>query len=331
MKKEVNYLYNIRVFAIMCVIMLHCMIPYASNPDYYGSKSYFFNLIANSISRTGVPLFLMISGALILNDELTNDIKSFYKKRLSKLLIPLLSWNIIYFLFYVKLGKNELDFMSFINEVLNNGTAYHLWYVYNLLSIYLLAPFLKKIADNSNIKQLVLLIVLMGFCTTIRPALNNMVSPVYIYLFEPICNGYFLFFIAGYVLDKMQLSKKAMWSFFVIGAVGIGISLLGNHVSSSVNFIDFKHNGGYDISSLFLSVSVFILFRSKISHSNSFIKSISRSSYGMYFIHVAIIDIVFEYFMINASPVISEIYLFVISLVVSYGLSLLIRKAKFLN
>lgn len=331
MKKEVKYLYNLRVFAIMCVIMLHCMIPYVSNPSYYGSKSYFFNLIVNSIARTGVPLFLMISGALILNDELTNDIKSFYKKRLSKLLIPLFSWNVIYFLFYVKLGKNELDFMSFINEVLNNGTAYHLWYVYNLLSIYLLAPYLKKIVDNSSIKQLVFLMVLMGFCTTIRPALNNMVSPVYIYLFEPICNGYFLFFLAGYVLDKMELSKKALWIFLVLGAIGIGISLWGNHMNSSINLINFKHNGGYDISSLLLSMAMFILFRSKISFGNGFIKSISKLSYGMYFIHVAIIDIIFEYFMIDSSPIVSEIYLFVISLVVSYGGSLLIRKAKFLN
>ena len=331
MKKEKNYLYNIRAFAIMCVILLHSITPYLSVSAYYGSKAYFFNLIVNSITRTGVPLFLMISGALILNDELTNDIKSFYKKRLSKLLIPLLSWNILYFLFYVKLGKNELSLKLFIELVLNNGTAYHLWYVYNLLSIYIVAPFLKKIVDNSSIKQLTFLMVLIGFCTTIRPALNNMISPLYVYLFEPICNGYFLFFLAGYVLDKIELRKKTRWLFLVMGAMGIWISLWGNHTSSSIELINFKHNGGYDISSFLLSIAIFILFRSKIFHSNGIIKSISQSSYGMYFIHVALIDIVFEYFMIDSSPVISELYLFVISVVASYGLSLLFRKARFLN
>lgn len=331
MKKEVNYIYNIRAFAIMCVIMLHCMIPYVSNPAYYGSKSYFFNLIVNSIARTGVPLFLMISGALILNDNLTNNIKSFYKKRLSKLLIPLLSWNIIYFLFYIKLGNNELDLMSFIKQVLNNGTAYHLWYVYNLLSIYLLAPFLKKIADNSSVKQLIFLMVLMGFGTTIRPAVNKLISPVYIYLFEPIFNGYFLFFLAGYILDKIELSKKTFLLFLVFGVVGMAISLFGNHISSSSDIINFKFNGGYDISWFLLSMAIFILFRSKISHSNRFIKSISKSSYGMYFIHVALIDLVLRYFMFESSPVILEIYLFIITFVASYGLSLLFRKAKFLN
>ena len=160
MKREISYIYLLRIFAILAVIMLHCITPYTFNPLYFGTRSYFFNLIINSVVRTGVPIFLMISGALILGDDLTGNVKAFYKKRIPKLLLPLLSWNIIYYAFNLFMTNGEFSLQAFINGCLGNGNAYHLWYLYTLIALYLLAPFIKNVVDNRSVSEILIFMFL---------------------------------------------------------------------------------------------------------------------------------------------------------------------------
>ena len=105
----------IRVIATLLVVFNHSISTFyidQLNPELYNSLGIYSKLfMVNSyiLSRLGVPLFLLISGALILNKkfETYKDIKQFYKNNLLSLLITVIIWNVIYY---------------FLNIIINNET-----------------------------------------------------------------------------------------------------------------------------------------------------------------------------------------------------------------
>ena len=58
---------------------------------------------------------------------------------------------------------------------------------------------------------------------------------------------------------------------------------------------------------------------------------ISKYSFGIYLIHAAVIDVVSKHFMIDASPIVSSVYVFGISFVVSFAISFLLGKIKYVR
>ena len=98
MNKRYPYLDLLRCLAIFFVVVLHVMTPVLTNQGLYGSTSWYVCLFQNSLNRAGVPLFLMISGYLMLRDARTLAVGRFYKKRLPRLLLPLAVWNGIYYI-----------------------------------------------------------------------------------------------------------------------------------------------------------------------------------------------------------------------------------------
>jgi surface polysaccharide O-acyltransferase-like enzyme len=98
----------------------------------------------------GVPLFFAISGYLLLSDSRTLDIKSFYKGAYRGYLCPLFIWDILYFTAKCIITGQELRVGLFFTELLLQGSQYHLWFVYKLAGLYLLAPFLKRMLTTAR-------------------------------------------------------------------------------------------------------------------------------------------------------------------------------------
>ena len=62
---RVYYIDILRVLACIAVIMTHASDDYVL--DNFGSSNFMIGNVIDSISRIGVPIFVMISGALLLN------------------------------------------------------------------------------------------------------------------------------------------------------------------------------------------------------------------------------------------------------------------------
>ena len=82
-KKRIKYLDTLKAFAIMGIVFLHCFTLW--NPILVHGINMFK---LNQIARIGVPIFLMVSGALLLGRD--EDIKLFFKKRFVRVCYPLL-------------------------------------------------------------------------------------------------------------------------------------------------------------------------------------------------------------------------------------------------
>ena len=87
-RSHVVWLDVVRFVAMFTVVCCHSADPFNFYP---GEAAY------GSFLRPCVPLFVMITGALLL--PLKDDTSVFYKKRISRVFWPFLIWSVLYNLF----------------------------------------------------------------------------------------------------------------------------------------------------------------------------------------------------------------------------------------
>ena len=106
--------------------------------------------IPTSFFFTAVPIFFMISGALLLSDPRTRDALPFYRRHLPKLIVPLAVWSVLTLLgrFLTQSGYTWTQFGKALVTIPAGPVITPLWFVYTLLPIYLLAPFLKAMPEK---------------------------------------------------------------------------------------------------------------------------------------------------------------------------------------
>ena len=297
MNKRYPYLDLLRCLAIFFVVVLHVMTPVLTNQGLYGSTSWYVCLFQNSLNRAGVPLFLMISGCLMLRDARTLAVGRFYKKRLPRLLLPLAVWNGIYYIAHALRAGEALSPVEYLRQLLNNGSSYHFWFVYTLLGIYLIAPFLKRMVDAAGVREQLILLAIVLFPGAIRPWLN-MAGPIYIFLFDPLMESYLGSFLLGYLLGSQRLSKKVRAGIYLGGVAGFLIGSVGNLVTASPERIPLPFNMAYGLNHYLVAGAIFVLVRTffetheaGLARLTKPLASLSGLVFGVYWVHVIALDL----------------------------------------
>ena len=154
-RKHVVWLDVVRLVAMFTIVCCHSADPfnfYPGEPPANIDEIKFWGAAYGAFLRPCVPLFVMITGALLL--PVRGEISAFYKKRISRVFWPFLIWSVIYNLFpwfTGLLGLNPeiiLDFFPYSGEEaarqsLNVSLGYiaemplnfslldvHMWYIY---------------------------------------------------------------------------------------------------------------------------------------------------------------------------------------------------------
>ena len=154
----------LRALAVAAVIVMHNSSDLA---DQYGKvpmPDWWAGVFYNGISRFCIPVFVMLSGAFLLRPGKEVGMKELFFKRLARLCIPLLCWSIIYVAYNYYTGQAQGDEEDPVKKFNLPDTLYtfykgpvifHLWYLYMLIGIYLLYPFLNMrcIISHRGIKK----------------------------------------------------------------------------------------------------------------------------------------------------------------------------------
>ncbi len=122
-----------RIVAICAVVMLHISADFVKG---FQNDTFDFvcsNLL-NSLSRFAVPVFFMISGALMLNEEKIVTTRKILHSA-SNIFILLVTWSALYSIAYNVIRPivfNETISLSAIMYSIFNG-HYHMWYLFVLI------------------------------------------------------------------------------------------------------------------------------------------------------------------------------------------------------
>ena len=208
-KSHVSYFDYLRVMAAICIIYMHTAVgPLRSgiNTDWQ-----FINLLT-CFSFTAVPLFFMMSGYLILSSQKTADISVLLKKRLPKLLVPLIGWTVVALLWNLY-ANHQLTPAAFYNGLvgaLQTPVAVHFWYMYTLIVLYAISPFLYGAIHSLDRRGHRYLLVLIGLVTLRSAVADFLPAKLQVYTSIDfidklqIFSGHLCTFLLGYYLGSLQ-------------------------------------------------------------------------------------------------------------------------------
>ena len=161
MEKRINSIVLMRAAAIMMVVLIHCL-PDLSRGGLRESEKIITAFIHGAMN-CGVPLFLMITGALLLHRR--ESIEKTLKRTL-RIAAVLLVFGFIMCLteFAVTYGFSPAMLSSSVLAVLSGQTWDVMWYLYMLIGVYLVMPALSTFVNCCDRKtHLYILAVLFVF------------------------------------------------------------------------------------------------------------------------------------------------------------------------
>ena len=116
---------NAKIIAAFAVIMLHISSYFLYN-SYLDFNWWTANLFDSS-ARWCVPVFVMISGYLLLSPEKNYTTLDFYKKRINRIIIPLIFWTVFFLAWTIFVAKiNKLPSPQFYHLLKQMEPGY--WY-----------------------------------------------------------------------------------------------------------------------------------------------------------------------------------------------------------
>ena len=200
----------LRFLAIFMVICIHCADPFNVSPEARSNPEFnFWGSIYGSFLRPCVPLFVMITGLLLL--PVNMPIQSFYKKRLLRIAVPFLVWSVLYNLFPWITGVLGLSSaviadvfayaspdasQSFGDAMTNialipfkfNVYTVPMWYLYMLIGLYLYMPFFSAWIEKANLSQKKIFLGIWVFFFWVPPIFNSPSSSFCLHF--PVHGGY---------------------------------------------------------------------------------------------------------------------------------------------
>ncbi|MFV0423778.1 acyltransferase [Oleidesulfovibrio sp.] len=154
MKKRIFFFDLARCLAATAVIAIHVLAPYRNELGIISFGEWVTAVSINSISRWAVPVFILITGALLLSDTRPFNLRYYIRRRLSKVLIPFIVWS----LFYAYLsgwsaqGFDATTVKAVLADSLSHETYYHLGFFYYFIPLYLVIPFFQLAIQQADIK-----------------------------------------------------------------------------------------------------------------------------------------------------------------------------------
>lgn len=141
---------RLRVVSIAAVVLLHCAAPLLLEFGESGSVRWWVGNLYDASVRWSVPAFVMVSGALVLGRAHRRPLREFLRRRFGRVAIPFLAWSVVYFYWQPLLWDMDRSTADLLPALLEGPISFHLWFVYMLLGLYLLAPLLGAFLDAAR-------------------------------------------------------------------------------------------------------------------------------------------------------------------------------------
>ncbi len=292
----------VRVVAIYLVVGVHVSGQLTNIWGQVSNSQWLIADIYGGIARISVPLFFMISGYLLLPRSET--LKDFYMRRMTKVLIPFVAWSLIYLGWYCGNHPGACTPNFIWDLLLVQGTYYHLWFLYSLISIYLSLPVLRLLIQPETDKKILWYLIVLWLIFQPILTIANQFWNFKINISAPLATGFVCYFILGYLLGEITLSRAKVILSAAIWAAGTLVTIAGTYLFT-------RNSGQYDnffydfvsMNVILASGAAFVLLRSILetkvfvsSKIQVFMRTLATSTFGIYLIHVLVIEVLGDWF-----------------------------------
>jgi surface polysaccharide O-acyltransferase-like enzyme len=299
----------------------------------------------DSLAVLGVPLFVMLSGALLLQPSKVNEpIRVFLKKRFNRIGLAFVFWSAIYVVWSYYVIHNALTVSSVIQMFLSGGVYYQFWFIYLIMGLYLITPVLRIVVAYADKKILRYLIILWFIAVALIPLFHLITGfgvDSSLFLF----GGWIGYFILGVYLMDVQVKTKTLKRLLVVGIVwtiiGTWIMAYPFHSLNQYYYFFFPLTANVVMA----SVTLFMLLSKKPSdwpgsnhpRFSRLLHVISVNTLPIFFFHVIVLESLnkgflgFKLSLTVINPVIEIPLATTVTLFLTLGLILLMKKVPILR
>jgi len=342
----------LRVLSLVGVIVMH-VTSGISGGDFSVDAKYMITLIYNAPFHYGVPIFVMISGALFLAPGKEIDIKRLWLHNILRMIIVYFVWSSVYGIYDYFQYKAGWKYILW--EIVNSRD--HLWFLPMIIGIYMIIPIISvwvKNATEKNLRYFLLLfIVFQIICETIKviPVPEIMLFVLNLRRIQLVCS-YIGYFILGYYIVHIGVRKKYLRYIYIAGVAAAIMSIGGVLAISKYNgYASFGIVDSFSVLTFALVVAVFILVcrafdknsclvaddrdsnAVKNVKSSPILSELGKDSLGAYLCHIAVIELLMKLgFCVDTLPVAIgiPIYVIVVYLISSF-ISAILRRIPLLG
>ena len=355
-KNRIFYYDALRALAIIGVVCCHVAASFTTKTGLITTNSYYLVCFFDCFRDFAIPIFVMLSGALLLNRDVPARI--FVSKRFNRVFIPFIFWAIIFVLFEI-FFCDTTSLNRIVNIILGKaGIGCIFWFIWMILIVYVLIFIINKIFSGKNNKYFSTFIKVSIIIFLIYSVL------VALFLVDPkftkitFYMSFIGFAIIGYYLANTDLTKGKIANILKLTPLKIAISTLILAIAIYLYYIFYIlvprcialngfHNIIYfNILLVIMSVCVFLSFKYFSESNINFIKniekgvisklinSISKHSFGIYFIHYIILKSIFiitDYKILTKYPVKAVPLLIIVVFLSSWFIMYIFDKIPYLN
>lgn len=283
----------------MCVVLCHAVETiYCGNNAivFEGMKSKAAFAVFHTVGRLGVPVFLMLTGALVLPKRFEDgsDFRRFWLHNLLPLVVTIEVWVVIYNV-YLWAGDGTFRRGDLVRELLlvQNVPLAHWWYLPMVARLYLVLPFASVALRHVRVRwyrpaflALFTYVYIFGTYERLRAGLG-LPESVSIPASDPYsvlaCTGYV---VVGYLID----SRKALrgMSLPILSLLTLACLSLAWATTMAVGDAWYD-NPGLLVAGAGTFETALRSAERKPAGCSRLIASLSKMSFGVYFVHMPVL------------------------------------------
>jgi len=295
------YLDVLRIIGTIAVVLIHVCSPLVVAYGTVSAASWWTGHVLDSLSRWAVPVFVMISGAVLLDSKKTStavlsqeELTHFFTKRFWRLAVPLFVWTLFFAWYYHVFRGDPLSLDFSLRRIVFDQPYEHLYFLWLLLELAVITPWLKQLIKEIPFSSTVFLAGLfLGisvFWTQLR-------------LLFPFFIPYIGYYLMGYVLKDVAL-KKSLRNLVSVVTVASAVSIVFGTWLAFTDRVQLDHPLVlYEYTTVFvvvMSLGVFVLVRQICTRSGVRevlfkhsvpLRLLSSLTFGVYLVHPVVIDV----------------------------------------
>ncbi|SOC03945.1 acyltransferase [Pseudobutyrivibrio ruminis] len=313
-----TYCDYLRFIATLAVVVLHVSASNWYGSDVNGMQWQIFNFY-DSVVRWGVPIFVMISGSLFLNKELS--LEKIYGTYILRMVIAYITWSILYALMTKEVFEKGIVYGIKANIGAVVSGHYHMWFMIMIIGLYMCIPFYRKLIKDGFVLRYFLVLsfifsmmipwsmkLINDYVVGDNELLTKLVSVVNSdidTLGMHMVLGYAFYFVLGYYLDSIELEKKHRIIIYIMGVIGFAFTIIVDaNIAIKTQQPCSNYYGNFNVNILSEAICIHTLFKYhqyNNSKLNYLFFNLSKYMFGIFLVHAFFIELFSNVFNFSTS------------------------------
>lgn len=324
----------IRVCACLAVVLLHLAATAVMQPDQLGTAGWHLANLLDSATRWCVPVFVMLSGALLLDAQKHSSPREFWARRMNRLLPALLFWSALYLAWRALFWNHPLTLSRIAQDLIAGRPYIHLYFLFLIAGLYLVTPFLAAAAQNLTSHHLGQAILVMA-ALALGANLADFLATSAFTLFVP----YIAYYFAGLYCVRVLTNSPGPYGLLLV--CSILMTTLLTALSVSANGLDdrwsFYFYEDFSPTIMVMAITLFmVLLRTSFSPAiQSVAQRLAPWTLGVYVAHPIVVELLRNLYHTTMPTMFRPLYYipitFVATIAITFTAVALMQQVPFLR